>query len=181
MRPKERLVVTERTKFVSMKQEFDEPIIKYLHSQRNASRYCEFEKLRQEEQTIEEDLIQLRITEGMYNASQWYKITEQLQIGNVSLNTCIDCIQQQELILKSNNYKSQPSEQIFVDTYILKQIKIIFVLWMWTWNKKEKCPVFGKNCTHCLKKNIFKQYAISKRKKTLKELKKTKQIWKYFQ
>ena len=52
-----RLVVAKWTKSVSMKQEIDEPIIKYLHRLRNASRFCEFEKLGQEEQTIEEDLI----------------------------------------------------------------------------------------------------------------------------
>ena len=52
-----------------MKQEIDKPIIKYLHCLQNASRYCEFEKLGQEEQTIEEDLIQFRLIEGMYNAS----------------------------------------------------------------------------------------------------------------
>ena len=38
-----------------MKQEIDEPIIKYLHRLRNASRYREFEKLGQEEETIEKD------------------------------------------------------------------------------------------------------------------------------
>ena len=32
----------------------------------------------------------------MYNASHQYKIMEQLQIGNMSLNICIDFIQQQE-------------------------------------------------------------------------------------
>ena len=63
MRLKKRLVVAERTKLMSRKEEIDEPIIKYLHRQRNASRYCEFEP------TIEEDLIQLRLIEGMYNAS----------------------------------------------------------------------------------------------------------------
>ena len=44
------------------------------------------------------DLIQL--IEGMYNASHRYKIMEQIQIGNMTLNTCIDFIQQQELIQK---------------------------------------------------------------------------------
>ena len=95
MRPKKRLVMVERTKFMSMKQEIDELIIKYLHRLRSARRYCEFEKFGQEEQTIEEDLIQLRLIEGMYNASHRYKIMEQLQIGNKSLNTYIDFIQQQ--------------------------------------------------------------------------------------
>ena len=45
----------ERTKFMSMKQEIDELIIKHLHRLRNASRYCEFEKLGREEQTIEDE------------------------------------------------------------------------------------------------------------------------------
>ena len=96
-----------------MKQENDETIIKYLHRQRNASRYCEFEK---------EDLIQLRLIEGMYNASHRYKIMEKLQIGNMSLSTRIDLIQQQELIQKYNYDKSQLREQIFADTFMLKKI-----------------------------------------------------------
>ena len=115
MRPKQKLVVVERIKFMSMKQEIDEPIIKCLHCLWNASRYWEFERLGQEEQTIEEDLIQLWLIEGMYNRSHWYKMMEQLQIGNMSLNTWIDFIQQQELIQKYNHYKSQPSEQIFTN------------------------------------------------------------------
>ena len=129
MRPKKRLIVTEIKKFISMKQEIDEPIIKYLHRQRNASRYCELEKLGQEEQSIEEDLIQLRSIECMCNASHRYKIIEQLQKGNMSLNTYVDFIQQQELIQKYNHYKSQLSEQIFADIYMLKTILKMFVLW----------------------------------------------------
>lgn len=179
MRPKKRLVVAKRTKFMLLKQEIDEPIIKYLHRLRNASRYCEFEKLGQ---TIEEDLIQLRLIEGMCNASHRYKIMEQLQIGNMSLNTCIDFIQQQELIQKYNHHKSQPSEQIFADMYMLKKIrKCAYCGHEHGKNKikikKEKFSAFGKTCTNCLKRTIFKQYANSKRK-PLKELKKMKPIWK---
>ena len=91
---------------MSIKQEINEPILKHLHRLRNATRYWKFEKLGQEEQTIEEDSIQLRLIEGVYNATQRYKIMEQLQIGNLSLNTCNDFIQQQELIQKYNHYKS---------------------------------------------------------------------------
>ena len=40
----------------------------------------------------------------------------------MSLNTCIDFIQRQELIQKYNHDKSQPSKQIFTDTYMLKKI-----------------------------------------------------------
>ena len=84
-----------------MKQETEEPIIKYLHRLWNASRYCEFEKREQEEETIEEDLIQLSLNEGKYNAPHRY-IMQQLQIRNMSLNNWIDFIQQQELIEKYN-------------------------------------------------------------------------------
>ena len=77
IRPKKRLVVAERTKFMSMRQEIVEPIIKYLHCLRNASRYCAFEKLGQEEQSIEEDLIQLRLMEVMDNALHVYEIMKQ--------------------------------------------------------------------------------------------------------
>ena len=115
-------------KFMSMKQEINEPIIKYLHCLRNASTYCKFEKIGQEEQTIEEDLIQLRLIESMYNTSHQYKIMEQLQIESISLNTCIDFLQQQELIQKYDHDKSQPSEQIFANTYTLKKILKICIV-----------------------------------------------------
>ena len=65
MRPKKKLIMAERTKFMSMKPEIDKPMIKYQHCLQNVSRYCEFEKLGQEEQTIEKDLIQIRLIEGM--------------------------------------------------------------------------------------------------------------------
>ena len=39
MKAKKRSVVAERTKFMSMKQEIDDPITKYQHRLRNASRY----------------------------------------------------------------------------------------------------------------------------------------------
>lgn len=59
MRLKKMLVVIEKTKFMLMKEESDEPIIKYLSCLKNVNKYCEFEKLRQEEQTIGEELSQL--------------------------------------------------------------------------------------------------------------------------
>ena len=86
------------------------------------SRYCAFEKLEQE-QTIEEDLIQLRLIEGMYNASQRYKIIKPPQIGNMSLKTCIDFIEQEELIQKYNHEKSKPSEKNIHRYLYVKKIK----------------------------------------------------------
>ena len=54
---------------------------------------------------------------------------EQLRIGNISLNIPIDLIQLQELIQEYNHDKNQPSEQIFVDTYMLNKIFKMFILW----------------------------------------------------
>ena len=64
----------------------------------------------------------------MYNASHRYKIMEQQQIGNISFNTSIDFIQQQELIKIYNRDKTQPSEQIFTDTYMLKTLKHVRIV-----------------------------------------------------
>ena len=46
----------------------------------------------------------------------------------MSLNTCIDFIQQQELIQNYKYDKSQPSEQIFADTYMLKKDKNVRIV-----------------------------------------------------
>ena len=100
----------------------------------------------------------------MYNASHWYKIMEQLQIGNMLLNTCIDFILQKELIQKYSQDKSQPSEQIFADTYILKQIKDIRIGGCEPEIKREKCPAFGKTCKNCSKKNHFQAVCKFKKK-----------------
>ena len=108
-----------------MKQETDKPVIKYLHHIQNASSYCDFEKLGQEERTIEEVFIQIRLINDLYNTSHRYKIMEQVQIGNMSLNTCIDFQQQQNLMQEYNHDKSQPNEEIFAGTYMLKNVHII--------------------------------------------------------
>ena len=163
MRPPKKLVVGERTKFISMKQEIDEQIIKCQYHLRNSIRYCVFEKLRQEKQRIEEKLTQSRLIDGMYNASHRHKIIEQLQIGNMSLNICIDYIQQQELIQKYNQDKSQSSEQIFADIYMLIFFKCSYCAYEHE-IEKEKCPTFGKTCTDCLKKNHFQALSKFKRK-----------------
>ena len=72
----------------------------------------------------------------------------------MSLNTCIGFIQQQELIQKYNHYKSQPSEQIFADIYILKKILKCSYCGHEHEIKREKCPAFGMTCTNCFKKHF---------------------------
>ena len=52
MWPKKMLIVDERRTFMSMKQVIDKQIIKYLHRLRNASKYCEYEKLVQKNRRL---------------------------------------------------------------------------------------------------------------------------------
>ena len=129
---------------MSIKQEIDEPIIKYLHYLRKASRCSEFEKLGQKEQMTDEDLIQLRLIEGMFNASHRYEIMEPLQIGNMSLSTCIDFIQQQELVREIQPLKSLPSKQIFTDTSMLKRLKDVRIVDVNMKSKRKNSQHFGK-------------------------------------
>lgn len=73
---KKRLVMTELTKFMPMKQELIEPVNKYLHQVRETSWYCDFEKLANEEQTVANELIQMRIIKGLHNEKHCYKMLE---------------------------------------------------------------------------------------------------------
>ena len=45
VRPKKKLVIAERTKFLSTKQNPVESVRNYIHRLKQASRFCEFEKL----------------------------------------------------------------------------------------------------------------------------------------
>lgn len=73
----ERLIIQKRVKFMTFKQGAEQPVTIFLHRLKNAYRYCEFAKRERESQTIEE-LIKMRLIEGMYNAMHRYKMLEQL-------------------------------------------------------------------------------------------------------
>lgn len=49
-----------------------------------------------------EELIQLRLIEGMSKNSQKYKMLVQLQLSKMLLTSCVDFIKQKELIKKFN-------------------------------------------------------------------------------
>lgn len=51
IQPKKRLVIAERTKFLTLKQESGKPIRKYLSRLRDTSRYCDLNELGQKGMT----------------------------------------------------------------------------------------------------------------------------------
>ena len=91
-----------------------------------------------------------------------------LQIGNMYLNNCIYFIQQQEIIQKYKHYKSQPSEQTFADTYMLKSFLKCSYCEREDETKKEKCPAFRKTCTNWLKKDNVQVVCKFRKKKRWK-------------
>ena len=67
IRPKKRLVIAERTKFLETRQHPDESIVQFVHQLKERSRYCEFERLGTGEMTTEDELIMLYLIEGMHD------------------------------------------------------------------------------------------------------------------
>ena len=65
LRLKKKLVIAERMKFLSKIQKQKEIILKYIHRLKQASRFYKFEKLWTKEMTIKEELLQLRLIEGL--------------------------------------------------------------------------------------------------------------------
>ena len=100
IRPKKRLVIAERTKFLETRHHPDESIVQFLHRLKEKARYCEFERLGIGEMTSEDELILLRLIEGMHDSALKHKLLETLQSVNLTVETCTEFVQQLELIKK---------------------------------------------------------------------------------
>ena len=106
---KKRLVVAERTKFLEIRQHPNESIVQFVHQLKERARYCEFERLGIGEMTTEDELIMLRLIEGIHNLTFKHKLLETLQSISLTVETCIEFVQQLELIKK--NYNQQPNKE----------------------------------------------------------------------
>ena len=116
IRPKKRLVITERTKFLETKQHLDDSIVQFVHRLKERARYCEFERLSTSEMTTEDELIMLRLIEGMHNPAFKHKLLEMLQSVNFTVETCIEFVQQLEL-MKNYNKKLNEGEAYSTNKY----------------------------------------------------------------
>ena len=79
IRPKKKLVITERTKFLETRQHPDELIVQFIHYLKERARYCEFERHGTGEMTTEDELIILCLIEGMHDLTFKCKLLEMLQ------------------------------------------------------------------------------------------------------
>ena len=97
-RPKKRLVIAERTKFLETRQHPDESIVQFVHRLKERARYCEFERLGTGDMTTEDEWIMLRLKDGKHDPAFKHKLLETLQSANLTVETCIEFVQQLELI-----------------------------------------------------------------------------------
>ena len=92
LQPKKKLVIAERTQFLSMRQTEAEDVRDYVHRLRNGARFCDFHKLgaANTTQSAEDELLQMRLIDGLKEPEDRIKLLEYMQsaTGDVLLNNC---------------------------------------------------------------------------------------------
>jgi hypothetical protein len=171
IRPKKKLIVAERTHFMSMRQNNNEKSQEYLQRLRTGARYCEFQKLGCTEaiQSAEDDLIMMRFIDGLINPQYKLKLMEQIQIidGSMDLTKCSQFVQQMEIIHDFNSDKNGiPSitNVCYNDKNKYKPVIAEHKSCQFCGNHHEKrnCPAYGKVCSKCQRKNHFAKVCRSK-------------------
>ncbi|XP_047135337.1 uncharacterized protein LOC124812559 [Hydra vulgaris] len=159
LRPQKRLIIAERVQFLALKQQNIENIVSYAQRLRGASRFCNFEKLGRDGQSTKDDLIQMRLIDGLQSSDQRVKALEMIQSGeSPKLGACINFIRQLEQISCfsiQNNIKNSidlPSVN-YIDKNKERTIKCKYCGLQ---HPPRKCPAFGKSCKKCGKLNHFK-------------------------
>ena len=155
----------ERAKFLETRQHPDESIVQFVHQLKERARYCEFERLGVGEMVTEDELIMLCLIEGMHNPAFKHNLLKMLQSINLTVETCIEFVQQLELIKK---YNQQPNKG---DAYSTNKYKILCKYYGDQHvTGKNNCPAFGKTCSICIRKNHASKVC---RYKKIEELKDT--------
>ena len=116
-KPKKRLVIVERRKFLETAT--NEFIVQFVHRLKESARYCKFERFDTGEMTTEDELIMRHLIEGMHDPAIKHKLSEMLQSVSLTVETCIELVQQLELIKK---YNQQPNEG---EAYSTNKYKIL--------------------------------------------------------
>ena len=171
VRPKKPLVIAERVKFLSLRQESQEGVASYVQRLKNGARFCEFGEIGKKGQSEEDDLIQMRLIDGLENADHRTKALEHLQTENPKLSSCVNFIQQLEMISKFNRstsiqtHENEHSPSVMnVDKNQIRQ-KCKYCGFK---HESGKCPAYGKTCNACKQKNHFQSVCRSKSKRVQK-------------
>lgn len=93
LKPTERLVVAERTMFLSTSQDSEESESDYLARLREAARYCKFEALKTSNEP-EAELIRLRFIAGLKDKEEKLKLLDALRVNDrLSVEELLQTIQ----------------------------------------------------------------------------------------
>ncbi|PAA77815.1 hypothetical protein BOX15_Mlig019617g10 [Macrostomum lignano] len=171
LQPKKKLVIAERTRFMSQRQLSTESAQQFAERLRDAAKHCEFDKLNEKDckQSAEDDLIQTLLISGLCDHSQRTKTLEHIQSSEnpVTLDTCLQYIQQLELIQSYSSSDrsaearepSRSSETAESSTPVASidrnrnsgaQCRSCGLQ-----HQPGKCPAFGKTCNKCHRRNHF--------------------------
>ena len=159
LQPQKKLVIAERTKFFSMKQEEKESIPDYIVKMKKAVRYCEFDELKTSTDPVEE-MLRVAIIAGLKDSEMQQKILEN---ANVMGNLPIDDLQEKMLQLEQMNLfvsKGLPVSEIKSENLecnfqrynrkIIRNCKFCGKD-----HEVRQCPAYGKACNECGKLNHF--------------------------
>ncbi|PAA86570.1 hypothetical protein BOX15_Mlig030946g1 [Macrostomum lignano] len=162
IRPKRRLVIAERIKFLGIKQEQGEKAAAYYRRLRAAAASCDFAELGKK-QPIEDDMITMRLIDGLATAEHRRRVLERTQGAEVLL---LDILQSLEQLEKIQEYSVAPTQP--------QQLEIAFARRQSKSNASSKCsycggshakgscPAYGKKCASCNRRNHFASVCRSK-------------------
>jgi hypothetical protein len=175
LRPKKKLVIAERSRFMSLRQEQRESAQSFAQRLRNAARFCEFSEFNREEshQTAEDELIQTMLISGLHSSQQRSKMLEYIQssAGSVALSASVEFLQQLELIQQFSGADEQrqaesakpempPASIASVDKNRREAKAACRSCGMQ--HQPGRCPAWGKTCNKCRKRNHFAAVCKSK-------------------
>ena len=175
LKPKKKVTMLERAHFMQLAQKSNENVINYLQRLREKAQTCDFEKLNStlSIQSAEDDLIQMRLINGLACQYQKQKLLEVIQTGTseMTLSKCVDYIQQLELIETSSltpHSESKPITEVSnINQNEENHVPEIHVNYQ-SHRKMIKnckfcgrnhavrnCPAYGKRCTRCARLHHF--------------------------
>ena len=151
--PRKRLLIADRTHYLSITQDPGESEVDFLSRLNEAAQLCKWDSLKKQDPT--EELVKLSFIAGLKDESLKLKILEKLQAApSTKMPDIIDFCQMSAQLVQFSQKKSgdgQPSSQtnnFFVqNTQPCQKCN--------TNHRLRECPAFGKTCHKCGKTNHY--------------------------
>ena len=182
IRPKKKLIIAERTTFLSLRQEKNESVQNYVHRLRDRARFCNFNDLNHDKavQTAEDELIQMRLIDGLSSTEHGIKVLEHMQGSSkqFTLDETVQYIQQLEAIRdfgkqSSNMFEKStlssldiPVSHVSQQKYMHEKKTSVVCKYCGTHHPPRNCPAYGKTCNNCGGRNHFSKVCKKQKSKS---------------